>query len=66
MADASSTECAGGGLDPARRHTLPTVGNVGVCPFCNELLVLDDRGLIPRHYRPGEAGDGHESVAAEG
>jgi hypothetical protein len=66
MAEASSPQCAGGGLDPTRRLTLPTAGDVGECAFCHELLVLDERGLIPRHYRPGERGDGHESVVPGG
>ena len=65
MAEASSNECAAGGLDPVGRRSLPTTGDVGTCPLCGDTLVLDERGLIPRHYRPGVALEGHESVAPD-
>ena len=64
MAQQDSGECAGGGLQPARSGELASTGLVGVCPVCGETLRIEEAsGVIPRHYRPGERREGHESAA---
>ena len=60
-----AAECGGGGATPVRTAALPSTGNVGVCPVCGDTVLLDEEGLLPRHYAPGAAGGGQESIAPD-
>ena len=47
-----------------RSGELASTGFVGVGPVCGETLRIEEAsGVIPRHYRPGERREGHESAA---